>query len=538
MSWCGCVCETVEDAAEWVEDQVEDAVNTVFDAVEDGIEAVGDFFEDVGEWVEDAIEDIGDFISDVAETVWNWITETASSVWDWIKKVAGQVWEWTTGAMEDAWDWVRDAASDAWEWINDASNTVWDALCNAWDAIADFVEEKIVPFLVDALWVLTHIDDLLIAGVLGLMCLITEQDEKEYDLIEGLFLIDQEAIADRKIAFLSDQKNYVIFSDIHLFIAGDPLDRFRQIGNHELYQAVLVSYFSAGYTLVENGDIEDLWMRETTIGEALLDEVTDVLGWPFGDIIEQDHEKYRIRSQAFKIFENNQDVYQTIRNLYHNNGRYVRLIGNHDDAWGNDAYLPGLRFVYPGIDVYDYALIGAYDSQSPTYGNTPKVIVAHGHQLDAWNNSICRAAGAAITESVSGIPSLAANVKERSEWEPELLGFGFQNVLSESIAAIDELEFYETIEHDFSNYPYVPQFVLGHTHAPLEDPQIPNWMFRDEWNFTEYTNDGTAGRWEQFIWCATVENGNVGLHGWTWSVDENPIHYQFKGGYADYLRPV
>jgi hypothetical protein len=538
MSWCGCVCDTVEDAAEWVEDQVEDATDGVVDAVEDGLQVVGDFFEDVGEWVEETIDDVGEFISDVAAAVWDWITEAANSVWDWIKKVAGDVWEWTTGALEDAWDWAREAASDAWDWINDVANTVWDALCTAWDAIVDFVEERVIPFLEDVFWVLTHLDDLIIAGVLGLACLLTEQDEKEYDLIEGLYLLDETALATRKVTLLSDQQKYVVFSDHHLFVAGDPLDRFRQIGNHELYQAVLAFYYVAGYTLVENGDVEDLWMREATVGEALLDEATDVLGWPYGDAIEQEHENYRIRSQAVKIFVNNQDVYQTIRNLYHDRGRFVRLLGNHDDAWRDSDYVSGLQLVYPGIEVFDYALIGNYSTQTPTYGNSPKVIIAHGHQLDAWNNSICRAAGAAITEAVSGIPSLAASVKERSEWEAELKGLGFPNELSESIASIDELEFYETIEDDFSNYAHVPQFILGHTHSPLEDPQIPDWMYRNEWNFTEYTNDGTAGRWEQFIWCATVENGSVGLHGWTWGSDGKPVHWQFRGGYADFLQPV
>jgi hypothetical protein len=239
-----------------------------------------------------------------------------------------------------------------------------------------------------------------------------------------------------------------------------------------------------------------------------------------------------------KIFDNNQDVYQTIRALFHDKQRFVRLSGNHDDAWRSEDFLPGLQLMYPGLQVADYALIGDYAAAPLAYGSTPRVIVAHGHQLDAWNNSVCRAAGAAITESVSGIPSLAASVTERSEWEKNLAGLGFPNELSEDIASIDELEFYETIENDFSNYPYVPQFILGHTHRALEDPLIPGWMYRDEWNFTEYTNDGTAGRWEQFIWCATVENGAVALHGWTWGSDGKPFGYQFKGGYADFLRPV
>ena len=169
-------------------------------------------------------------------------------------------------------------------------------LCAAWDAIAEFVEEEVVPFLIDVLWVLTHLDDLIIAGVLGLACLITGQDEKEYDVLEGIFLLDERALADRKVAFLPEQGKYAIFSDLHMFVAGDPLDQFRQIGNHELYKAVLAMYSVAGYTLVENGDVEDLWMRQTTVSGALLDEAAEAIGWPFGDLMEEEYEKYRISS--------------------------------------------------------------------------------------------------------------------------------------------------------------------------------------------------------------------------------------------------
>ena len=253
-------------------------------------------------------------------------------------------------------------------------------------------------------------------------------------------------------------------------------------------------------------------------------------------MIEEDYEDYRIRNQAVKIFDNNADVYQVIRNLFHDTGRYVRLLGNHDDVWRNGDYLQGLQVMYPGLKVFDYAFIGNYGTVPPTYGNSPKCIVAHGHQVDAWNNSICRASGEAITEAASGIPSLAASVTERSDWEEKLNGHGFNNELSESMLSIDEVEFYETIESDFRNHPYVPNFILGHTHKGLKDPLIPNWMFRNEWRFEEYTNDGTAGRWEQFIWCATVENGTVNLHGWTWGSDGKPHMYTFVGGFADFLR--
>ena len=534
MSW-------LEDAAEWVQDTVDDVVDTVVGAVEDAIETVGDFFEDAAEWVQDGIEDIAGFVADVATKVWDWISEMGSSVWDWIKKAAGDVWEWTTGALEDAWDWVRDAAGDAWDWISSAAETVWDGIVAAAEAVAKFVEEQVVPFLLDVLWVLTHIDDFIIAGFLGLICLLTGQDEKEYDVIEGMFMLDEEALGDRRVAFLPVDGKYVIFSDHHLFIAGDRLDKFRQLVNDELYQVVLASYSKAGYALIENGDVEDLWMKQITLGGAIREGVTDLLGFPFGDMIGDAYEDSRIRTQAVKIFDNNADVYQTIRALFYDRGRYVRLLGNHDDYWRKSSYLPALQFVYPGLKIFDYAFLGNYGPDRHKHGgNSPEVIVAHGHQIDAWNNSVCRAAGAAMTEVASGIPYFATgrDVVKRSKWETKLKGLGFDNRLSGNILGIDEIEFYETVEAAFSNHPYVPQFILGHTHHALEDPWNPDWTSPREWTFDEYSNDGTAGRWEQFIWCVTVENGKVALHGWTWGSDGKPFRYTLAGGYADYLRAI
>lgn len=274
-----------------------------------------------------------------------------------------------------------------------------------------------------------------------------------------------------------------------------------------------------------------------------MEQATDLLGWPIGTAIASEREDYRIRNQALKIFENNADTYQTIRNLFHANGRYVRLLGNHDDSWRSDKYLPGLQVMYPGLEVFDYVFLGNYGDNPHDHGGiSPQTIVAHGHQIDGWNNSACRGAGEAMTELASGLPldfpRGAASVTYRSDWEERLNGLGFGNKLSEDIIGVNEVEFYDSVESDFSDQPYIPQFVLGHTHHALKDPEIPDWMSRPEWNFSEYTNCGTAGRWEQFIWCATVGTAGVGLYGWTWGADGKPKVYQFKGGYADFLRPV
>ncbi len=544
MSWCGCICDVADDVVDFVEDTVEDAVDWVEDAVEDAIESVGDFFEDVGEWVSETIEDIGEFISEVATKVWDWITETADSIWEWIKKTAGDVWEWTTGALEDAWDWVKETASDAWDWIKDTAESVWNTIVHVAEKIGEFIEEKVIPFLEDVLWALVHLDEFILSGILGFLCLILEQDEREYDIIEGMYSLDEDLLSRRKVAFQPITGKYAIFSDLHLFVAGDQLDKFRQLGNHELYQAVLLFYHLAGYTLIENGDIEDLWMREENLSDAILEDTFDILGFPFGDAIEEDYEDHRIRSQAVKIFENNADVYQVIRNLFYDNQRFLRIIGNHDDIWHHSDYLEGLQVIYPGIEVHDYVFLGSYTDSQNHGGNSPQIIIAHGHQLDAWNTYACREAGAGMTESASGYPSAATSVTKRSKWENKLNGQGFDNELSESIFSIDEVEFYDYIMDDFSNQPYIPKFILGHTHRALKDPLLPGYSYHPtlEWTgigrFGEYINDGTAGRWEQFIWCVTVDNWKINLCGWTWGDNGRPLMIKFEGAHSDYLEAV
>lgn len=539
MSWCGCVCDTAEDVGDAALDFAGDVIDTAVDAGGDAIDTVGEFFSDAGEWLGDAAEDVGEAVYDAGAEVVDWVSDTLDDVWNYVSGKIEDAWEWCKDAAESAWDWMVDTAKDAWEWVSETASQVWDKVVDVFEAIANFVKEDLVPFLLDALWVLGHLDDIIIAGALGLWCLITGEDEREYDVLEGMFNLDPALLSTRSVRFLPQSKNYVVTSDLHMFVEGDTLDKFKTLGNHDLYKAVLTEYAKNGYSLIEAGDVEDLWMRETTFSGSMTDIVFDSLGWPFGDMLEDDYEENRIRSQAVKIFENNSEVYETIRNLFHNGGNYYRLFGNHDDSWREQKFIAGLRLVYPDIVPLDYAFIGPYGTNPDDHGGMhPKVIVAHGHQFDAWNNAACHDAGTQITGTVSGIPSLAAGYTSRAAWEAQLKGLGFDNELGEDVTSIDELEFYETTEKDFSNKPFTPDFIFGHTHGPRKNAQIPGWMSRKEWNFKEYTNTGTAGRWEQFIWCATIVDGNVELHGWTWDNGRNLASWRFDGGYADYLRPA
>jgi hypothetical protein len=543
MSWCGSLCDGVEDAARAVEEAVEDAVDTVVEAVEDAASAVTEFAEEAAEFAIETASGIGEFVAEVADRVWDWITETADSVWDWIKKTAGDIWEWTSQTTEAVWDWVKETASDAWDWIVNAASAIWDALVHVAEKIEEFWTETLAPFLLDALWVLTHLDEFILSLGVGLACLMTRQDDREYDLIEGMFRLDEDMLALRQVAFLPAKSSYVVFSDHHLFVRDDPKDAFRQLGNHDLYQAVLAVCYGAGFTLIENGDVEDLWMREESLGEAVREATFDILGFPFGDLLEADYEDYRIRSQAVKIFENNADVYQTIRTLFHNQGRYVRVVGNHDDVWRSQTYLEGLQLMYPGLPVYDYVFLGDYQPGVNAHGgHQPDVIIAHGHQVDGWNTYACRVAGEGITESGSFFPSMAAGTVKRSDWGAKLSGEGLNNVLHEGFTDINEVEFYKMYHKDFRSQPYPPHFVLGHSHSPRADACLPGWTGRvnqwmDEGKFHEYTNCATAGRWEQLLWCATILNGIVDLEAWTSSETGQPQPIVFEGNYLGKLVP-
>jgi hypothetical protein len=520
---------------EWIDNHVidpaEDAIKSVIHSGEEFLGYLGELFTNIGEG-----------IADIATQLWDSISKIAGGLWGffkWIKEKAGDVWEWTKGAMTEAWDWVREKAGDFWDIISGAAETIWGAINTAFKAIEEFIKENVLPFLLKVLWVIAHLDKIIFGFFLGLWCTINHQGDKEYDVLEGMFNLDSEAFRRRNVAFLPVSNKYVVFSDHHLFVAGDPNDKFRKMGNHELYKWVLSCYYMDGYTLIENGDVEDLWMREVTLENALMDTTIEIVRYIpiFGPLIENDYENNRIRSQAFKIFDNNADVYQFIRNLYHDEGRFIRLVGNHDDYWGSNDFLPELQFVYPGLEVFDYAFIGNYGTDKHQHlGVKPFIIIAHGHKLDDWNNSICSLVGEWATEVGSGIGK-ASNSVPLTEWDPKFKGSGFDNVLGESAIENDEVDFYDTVEKDFSKYPYIPHFILGHSHTPRQAPMNPDWknipddvmMPQDIRCFSEYTNEGTTGRWEQFIWCATIENGNVSLYGWTWGPDGKPHPYKFLG---------
>jgi len=73
----------------------------------------------------------------------------------------------------------------------------------------------------------------------------------------------------RRVRHVSALKKYVVFSDHHFMPGGHRHDYFNTLGNAKLYRQVLESYyFPQRYTLVENGDVEDLVIFDPKLNDC------------------------------------------------------------------------------------------------------------------------------------------------------------------------------------------------------------------------------------------------------------------------------
>lgn len=141
---------------------------------------------------------------------------------------------------------------------------------------------------------------------------------------------------------------YIILSDLHKGTR-DGADDFRYC--ERAYNAALAYYYAAGHTLVELGDVEELWEESPA---AVI-------------------KAYRYSLELAARF--------------HAEGRYVRIWGNHDDAWS----FPGrvrrhLRPIFQGpeLRVREGYLLRVIDEGEPL----GTLFLVHGHQgtsaSDRW----------------------------------------------------------------------------------------------------------------------------------------------------------
>jgi hypothetical protein len=180
------------------------------------------------------------------------------------------------------------------------------------------------------------------AGVAAYLALKISQDpyhtlsQKRRD--RSLDLTLEKARRDERI-LLGKRHRIVIFSDMHKGI-GNPADAFPQC--RQAYLGALDHYFQEGFTLVVLGDAEELW--EEKVAEVI------------------QHNRAVLLSEARFYPE-----------------RYLRLTGNHDNAWEDLALVRQyLDEFFPGIIPKRAVLLELPATPGrPTGG---EILLAHGHQ--------------------------------------------------------------------------------------------------------------------------------------------------------------
>lgn len=360
---------------------------------------------------------------------------------------------------------------------------------------------------------------------------------------------------------------YMILSDIHRDAKGDVVDpvlydcgNFSK--NQEIYLRMLKYCLAEGYTVIENGDCEEMWFRPHLIDDPQV-RSSNILGY-------------------------HQDIYMTLKSLY-DLGRYYRTRGNHDNWWvlqpGRLLDLQqifGTEFVIydalviPGVLTMETDYLQMLDSlgnaaddearlqiliENIPLGLSPDryteklpLFVFHGHQVDFWNCDEHQLLGFVITNSI-GVPADGVDALPYYLKGVDLEGnpaFKFTDMLvdhapwgnwpPEDVARrqarhiefmaetdrklIDDYMFSETLAASLSlvlSYgPAGPfgvcgspkpkvQILAGHTHTPQSRPYLnfAQWLPGDLPPIAKqvaslmkapYYNSGNCGWWEGILW--------------------------------------
>lgn len=182
---------------------------------------------------------------------------------------------------------------------------------------------------------------------------------------------------------LPTRGRYVVFSDHHLTHGGNRQNFMASSGNLELYREVLEQYLDEGFTLVENGDVEDLVIFEPT--EAEMERRKEILDEGKGDAASwaalNSRRATKRLAQLREIVEDgdNADYYGLLAE-FNRAGRLVRVAGNHDYDLQKGDFLEVLRAKIPDLPApADYVFLTDEDAAT---GANVRFAILHGHQFD------------------------------------------------------------------------------------------------------------------------------------------------------------
>jgi hypothetical protein len=362
---------------------------------------------------------------------------------------------------------------------------------------------------------------------------------------------------------------YMIFSDVH---RDAPQDIEFRVGhfsdNEDLFLRVLDWCDTNGYTVVENGDCEELWYVPT---------------------FEPSRRQSKLaRLQAIVALHG--PVYAKLSSLAAR-GRYHRCIGNHDSYEWEDSDVVAWRAANPFPSVHGGFIIPdckTMDDFLPHLGLDPDsyaqladMLMMHGHQFDFWNCDEHNRLGKFITNAV-GVPpdafddvvydyrgvdrlghplvefwDVLAPLDPWNNWPPEETARQWAEELENrrfsEILTKDSIIFSETTAAliayllrsgpmELQNYSVL--LCLGHTHNPVCRPWIPFLErfnpWRDETLFgipvyqnlfalkSRYMSTGPTGWWQHIVWAIEItEAGQPRMLYWA-EEDTEPVYMDWE----------
>jgi hypothetical protein len=309
---------------------------------------------------------------------------------------------------------------------------------------------------------------------------------------------------------------YVITSDLHRCIPGR-LDWPERQGTKELYHEVLHGYADDNWHLIENGDVEDYWM----VGGSTWGAVYDV-AYLTGAVGPSRDESRRtiLREQLDRIVENNESIYSLLRDRFCAQGRYLRTMGNHDDAYTDPKMVDYLTSAHlPGAEVVDNVLL-CKEGAEPSHGiSGVSAVISHGHLTDSWNGPGFAPLGRSITWLITGLDDLPKIPKAGGLPDEQglarLLGGRARNRLitvdpryggNRRFDSLDEQRLFSRLADCPPESGDWPWLIFGHTHFPMLWPQDA------EGKKVKYANSG----------CGVLDQAMTCLE-WDSSDSENPL---------------
>ena len=318
---------------------------------------------------------------------------------------------------------------------------------------------------------------------------------------------------------------YLITSDLHRCIPGR-LDWPERQGTKDLYHEVLSQYADEDWHLIENGDVEDFWM----VGGSTWGAVYDVAYLTGGAVGPGRAEARRtiLREQLDRIVDNNTDIYDLLRDRFCAEGRYLRTMGNHDDAYTDTAMVDYLQTHLPGAELVDTVLLSADGATEADGIAGIDAIIAHGHLTDSWNGPGFAPLGRSITWLITGLDDLPKIPKAGGlpdeEGMARLLGGGARNRLitvdpryggNRRFDSLDEQRLFTSLAESEPDGGW-PWIVFGHTHFPMLWPHDADGVP------VKYANSG----------CAVLDGAFTCLE-WDSSDPDRPLRLIVWRGGAD-----